>query len=76
MRIYRFSIRRVWGFKTAELKYLYWCVLFDSEFSCPQVFRLCDQEQKGYLNREDLKMAVVMLFGYKPSKVVRLALCL
>ncbi|XP_048830698.1 EF-hand calcium-binding domain-containing protein 11 isoform X2 [Brienomyrus brachyistius] len=33
------------------------------------VFRLCDQGQRGYLSREDLKMAVVMLFGYKPSKL-------
>ncbi|XP_046900959.1 EF-hand calcium-binding domain-containing protein 11 isoform X1 [Hypomesus transpacificus] len=32
------------------------------------VFRLCDQEGKGYLSREDMKVAVVMLFGYKPSK--------
>uniref|UniRef100_A0AAZ3RDH8 EF-hand calcium binding domain 11 n=1 Tax=Oncorhynchus tshawytscha TaxID=74940 RepID=A0AAZ3RDH8_ONCTS len=33
------------------------------------VYELCDTDKKGYLNREDLKMAVVMLFGYKPSKV-------
>nr|XP_029543377.1 EF-hand calcium-binding domain-containing protein 11 isoform X5 [Oncorhynchus nerka] len=32
------------------------------------VYELCDTDKKGYLNREDLKMAVVMLFGYKPSK--------
>ncbi|XP_062325805.1 EF-hand calcium-binding domain-containing protein 11 isoform X2 [Osmerus eperlanus] len=32
------------------------------------VFRLCDQDGKGYLSREDMKVAVVMLFGYKPSK--------
>ncbi|KAM6962475.1 EF-hand calcium-binding domain-containing protein 11 [Aplochiton taeniatus] len=35
---------------------------------CERVFRLCDSEQNGYLSREDLKMAVVMMFGYKPSK--------
>uniref|UniRef100_W5LH25 EF-hand calcium binding domain 11 n=1 Tax=Astyanax mexicanus TaxID=7994 RepID=W5LH25_ASTMX len=34
------------------------------------VFEQCDVEKKGYLSREDLKIAVVMLFGYKPSKVV------
>ncbi|XP_026857229.1 EF-hand calcium-binding domain-containing protein 11 [Electrophorus electricus] len=32
------------------------------------VFSLCDMGKKGYLSREDLKIAVVMLFGYKPSK--------
>ncbi|KAM4634815.1 EF-hand calcium-binding domain-containing protein 11 [Polymixia lowei] len=32
------------------------------------VFGLCDLDKDGYLSREDLKMAVVMLFGYKPSK--------
>ncbi|KAK2843012.1 hypothetical protein Q7C36_011227 [Tachysurus vachellii] len=32
------------------------------------VFEQCDVEKKGYLSREDLKVAVVMLFGYKPSK--------
>ncbi|XP_048084827.1 EF-hand calcium-binding domain-containing protein 11 isoform X1 [Alosa alosa] len=31
-------------------------------------FQLCDVDKKGYLSREDMKMAVVMLFGYKPSK--------
>ncbi|XP_026782010.3 EF-hand calcium-binding domain-containing protein 11 isoform X1 [Pangasianodon hypophthalmus] len=32
------------------------------------VFDQCDVENKDYLCREDLKVAVVMLFGYKPSK--------
>ncbi|XP_038071400.1 EF-hand calcium-binding domain-containing protein 11-like [Patiria miniata] len=32
------------------------------------VFRDCDTGSNGYLSREDLKMAVVTLFGYKPSK--------
>ncbi|KAJ8411772.1 hypothetical protein AAFF_G00154100 [Aldrovandia affinis] len=32
------------------------------------VFEQCDEDKKGYLSREDVKMAVVMLFGYKPSK--------
>ncbi|XP_029543374.1 EF-hand calcium-binding domain-containing protein 11 isoform X2 [Oncorhynchus nerka] len=37
------------------------------------VYELCDTDKKGYLNREDLKMAVVMLFGYKPSKTVKVS---
>ncbi|XP_054825878.1 EF-hand calcium-binding domain-containing protein 11 [Eublepharis macularius] len=32
-------------------------------------FEACDEGNKGYLNREDYKVAVVMLFGYKPSKM-------
>ncbi|KFV12952.1 EF-hand calcium-binding domain-containing protein 11, partial [Pterocles gutturalis] len=31
-------------------------------------FEVCD-EDKGYLSREDFKVALVMLFGYKPSKI-------
>lgn len=38
-------------------------------FNVPQVFKVCDEDNKGYLSREDFKVAVVMLFGYKPSKV-------
>ncbi|KAM3918290.1 EF-hand calcium-binding domain-containing protein 11 [Leptodactylus fuscus] len=34
-----------------------------------QVFEICDEDKKGYLSREDFKVAVVMLFGYKPSKI-------
>ncbi|KAM4664349.1 EF-hand calcium-binding domain-containing protein 11 [Discoglossus pictus] len=34
-----------------------------------KIFESCDEDKKGYLSREDLKVAVVMLFGYKPSKV-------
>ncbi|XP_023575392.1 EF-hand calcium-binding domain-containing protein 11 [Octodon degus] len=34
-----------------------------------QVFKACDEDNKGYLSREDFKVAVVMLFGYKPSKL-------
>ncbi|XP_051885703.1 EF-hand calcium-binding domain-containing protein 11 isoform X2 [Pristis pectinata] len=42
----------------------------DSEKShCAVVFRECDSGQKGYLSREDLKVAVVTMFGYKPSKM-------
>ncbi|XP_065607736.1 EF-hand calcium-binding domain-containing protein 11 [Cyrtonyx montezumae] len=37
--------------------------------SCARVFELCDEDNKGYLNREDFEVAVVMLFGYKPSEV-------
>lgn len=34
-----------------------------------QVFYQCDEEKKSFLSREDLKVSVIMLFGYKPSKV-------
>ncbi|CAM5122828.1 unnamed protein product [Eretmochelys imbricata] len=34
-----------------------------------RVFEACDEDKKGYLSREDFKVAVVMLFCYKPSKV-------
>ncbi|KAF1497278.1 EF-hand calcium-binding domain-containing protein 11, partial [Eudyptula minor novaehollandiae] len=33
------------------------------------VFEACDEDNKGYLSGEEFKVAVVMLFGYKPSKV-------
>ncbi|XP_029453635.1 EF-hand calcium-binding domain-containing protein 11 [Rhinatrema bivittatum] len=33
-----------------------------------EVFKKCDENNKGYLSREDVKVAVMMLFGYKPSK--------
>ena len=32
-------------------------------------FNECDENKKGYLNREDLKVAMISLFGYKPSKL-------
>merc|ERR1712150_17125 len=31
-------------------------------------FYRCDQGHKGFLSREDVKVAMVSLFGYKPSK--------
>ncbi|KAM9294356.1 EF-hand calcium-binding domain-containing protein 11 [Gastrophryne carolinensis] len=34
-----------------------------------RVFAACDEGEKGFLSREDLKVAMVMLFGYKPSKM-------
>ncbi|XP_006158064.1 EF-hand calcium-binding domain-containing protein 11 [Tupaia chinensis] len=34
-----------------------------------EVFKACDEDNKGYLSREDFKVAVAMLFGYKPSKI-------
>ncbi|XP_058595972.1 EF-hand calcium-binding domain-containing protein 11 isoform X3 [Neofelis nebulosa] len=34
-----------------------------------KVFKACDEDNKGYLSREDFKVAVVMLFGYKPTKI-------
>ena len=33
-----------------------------------EVFKACDEDNKGYLSREVFKVAVVMLFVYKPSK--------
>ncbi|XP_029424494.1 EF-hand calcium-binding domain-containing protein 11 isoform X7 [Nannospalax galili] len=38
------------------------------DFHC-EVFKACDEDRKGYLSREDFKVAIVMLFGYKPSKI-------
>uniref|UniRef100_A0A663E023 EF-hand calcium binding domain 11 n=1 Tax=Aquila chrysaetos chrysaetos TaxID=223781 RepID=A0A663E023_AQUCH len=32
-----------------------------------RIFEACDEDNKGYLSRENFKVAVVM-FGYKPSK--------
>ncbi|XP_072194984.1 EF-hand calcium-binding domain-containing protein 11 isoform X2 [Excalfactoria chinensis] len=36
---------------------------------CARVFEVCDEGNKGYLDREDFEVAVVMLFGYKLSEV-------
>ncbi|XP_067894355.1 EF-hand calcium-binding domain-containing protein 11 isoform X2 [Heterodontus francisci] len=45
-------------------------IVTDSEKSrFATVFRECDLGRKGYLSREDLKVAVVTMFGYKPSKM-------
>lgn len=35
---------------------------------CIKAFEHADEEQKGYLTREDFKVAVLELLGYKPSK--------
>uniref|UniRef100_A0A8B9EE25 EF-hand calcium binding domain 11 n=1 Tax=Anser cygnoides TaxID=8845 RepID=A0A8B9EE25_ANSCY len=40
-----------------------------NEMNCPSVFEVCDEDNKGCLSREDFKVAGVLLFGYKPSKV-------
>ncbi|XP_054682580.1 EF-hand calcium-binding domain-containing protein 11 [Grus americana] len=32
-------------------------------------FEACDENNRGYLGREEFKVTVLMLFGYKPSKV-------
>lgn len=34
-----------------------------------QVFHANDEGRKGYLSRNDLKVALVELFGFEPSKV-------
>ncbi|XP_039258963.2 EF-hand calcium-binding domain-containing protein 11-like isoform X2 [Styela clava] len=33
-----------------------------------QIFKECDSNQKGHLSKEDIKVAVLSIFGYKPSK--------
>ncbi|XP_050407388.1 EF-hand calcium-binding domain-containing protein 11 [Patella vulgata] len=33
-----------------------------------RTFNECDSNHKGFLTREDLKIAVITLFGYKPTK--------
>ena len=35
---------------------------------CEEAFTVADEGQKGYLTAEDYKVAVLSLFGYKPSK--------
>lgn len=35
---------------------------------CEEAFTAADEEKKGYLNPEDYKVAILSLFGYKPSK--------
>jgi len=40
----------------------------DSPYHLESVFHMCDEEQKGYLTSEDLKVAFLYIFGYKPSK--------
>nr|XP_054759888.1 EF-hand calcium-binding domain-containing protein 11-like [Lytechinus pictus] len=32
------------------------------------IFQDVDEDNKGFLSREDVKVAVIRLFGYKPSK--------
>ena len=34
-----------------------------------QVFNVCDEGGKKYLSKHDIKVAVMMLFGHKVSKV-------
>ncbi|VTJ64811.1 Hypothetical predicted protein [Marmota monax] len=51
--------RRTWEASPAEHK----------KFVEVGVFKACDEDNKGYLSREDFKVAFVMLFGYKPSKI-------
>jgi Ca2+-binding EF-hand superfamily protein len=35
---------------------------------CEEAFAAADEGQKGYLTAEDYKVAILSLFGYKPSK--------
>uniref|UniRef100_A0A8D0H4P2 EF-hand calcium binding domain 11 n=1 Tax=Sphenodon punctatus TaxID=8508 RepID=A0A8D0H4P2_SPHPU len=43
------------------------CIVIQNRGAQPR--SACDEDNKGYLSREDFKVAVVILFGYKPSKV-------
>ena len=45
--------------------FIVWCY----EICALQTFYQSDLGQKGYLSRQDVKAAVIALFGYKPSKV-------
>lgn len=40
----------------------------DEKTALVNAFYECDAKHKGFLTREDFKVAVVSLFGYKPSK--------
>ncbi|CAB3979437.1 EF-hand calcium-binding domain-containing 11-like [Paramuricea clavata] len=40
----------------------------DEEQHISEVFSHVDHGRKGYLTRDELKLAIVELFGYKPSK--------
>jgi Ca2+-binding EF-hand superfamily protein len=42
--------------------------VIDEEQHILEVFSHVDHEGKGYLTRQELKLAIVELFGYKPSK--------
>ena len=35
---------------------------------CEEAFEAADNDRKGYLTAEDYKVAILSLFGYKPSK--------
>lgn len=35
---------------------------------CLEAFKFADEGEKGYLSREDYKVAVIALLGYKPSR--------
>lgn len=45
--------------------------IFHFFFLFLKVFQDCDEGGKGYLTREDLKVSLVLVFGYKPSKVTK-----
>uniref|UniRef100_A0A8C4UTG9 EF-hand calcium binding domain 11 n=1 Tax=Falco tinnunculus TaxID=100819 RepID=A0A8C4UTG9_FALTI len=54
--LYQHELPQVWG------------LLLLIHLKLVTVFEACDEDNKGCLSREDLKVAVAM-FGYKPSKV-------
>ncbi|KAL3874907.1 hypothetical protein ACJMK2_037859 [Sinanodonta woodiana] len=41
----------------------------EDEILLSRIFDTADEDGKGYLSREDLKVALVELFGYKPTKM-------
>ena len=45
------------------------CDCLSSCFVHHQAFHNADLNHKGFLSREDIKVAMLELFGYKPSKV-------
>lgn len=58
------------GFSLGPLGYTTYkrCVTKEEETLCVKVFHEADEGQKGYLSRSDLKVAMVELLGYKPTK--------
>uniref|UniRef100_A0A8C0AXX1 EF-hand calcium binding domain 11 n=1 Tax=Buteo japonicus TaxID=224669 RepID=A0A8C0AXX1_9AVES len=64
-----FSTLRLNGLFSTLAEGLLWEKLLEKlHFFLCYIFEARDEDNKGYLRREDFKVAVVMSFGYKPSK--------